>query len=68
MKEKSKSTRTMTKAALRQRRMAARKPAAERVVYLTVRLREEAALRVRSAARSQGITCSELVMRYVPDA
>jgi hypothetical protein len=64
--QKPKSTRTMTKAALRQRRLAARKPAAERAVYLTVRLRSEAALRVRSAARAAGVTCSELVMRHIP--
>lgn len=63
---KPKQTRTMTKAALRQRSMAARKPAAERVVYLTVRLRQEAALRVRAAARASGVTCSELIMRHVP--
>jgi hypothetical protein len=57
---------TLSKKALRQRRLAPCKPKSERVVYLTVRLREEAALRVRAAARSAGITCSELVMRHIP--
>lgn len=60
---------TVTNKALRQRAAAAKLPRKgdEKVVYLTVRLRQEAAFRVRSASRAAGITCSDIIMRHIPE-